>query len=417
MPRKDKKKKSKGKKGFSTADILKLLKKLKPQTQQVVRVNVGDSDKKKKKGDVQSSYNPPFVFPQQGYPAITSLGQPPFRQPLIEQPTQVITRTAQPEVTPAQLMPPPPLRREISGEAAPRNKPTTPRITDVSESEFSDVEVIPRMPRKSQGYSVRQPYKSKNIELVEEPSKFTFQAPKIILPSNLSATSSQPTRFNLPVQNDKFQADIIRTDPSGDQIGTLSNKVPSSEWTGSPQGEPEITPEERQAVNKLILQEQEQKEEEEEPLSLSDVFLEEPSFEELQQQQLQKQQQIVQQQQEQLRQQEGFEIEPVKQKKSTVPVQGVPAPEKEMKVETGIKTLSSRATIDEINKAVRENGFVISGIPAEFISSRNPTKGQIKQDSKNKIMSDDIKPVYQEMLKFTGQAQKKAPFIIKKTEE
>jgi hypothetical protein len=406
MPRKDKKKKSKGKKGLSTADILKLLKKLKPQTQQVVRVNVGDSDKKKKKGDVQSSYNPPFVFPQQGFPAITSLGQPPFRPPPIEEPRQTITYNAQPKKIEKEIFPPQPfLRREISAEPAPRNKPSTPRIEDISESEFSDIEITQKMPRKSQGYTVRQPYKSKNVELLGESSNYTFQAPKIMIPSNLSATSSQPSYFNLPVQNDKFQADIIRTDSAGDQIGTLSNKVPSSEWTGSPEGDIEITPEERQAANELISQELNQ------PISVSDVFIEEPTFEELQQQQLQKQQ-------EQLQQQEGFEIEiPVKQKKGSIPVQGVPAPEKEVKIETGVKSIAARALIDEINKAVRENEFVITGIPAQYISSKKPTKGQIKQDSKNKIMSDDIRPVYQEMLKFTGQASKKPPFIIKKPEE
>lgn len=406
MPRKDKKKKGKGKKNLSTTDILKLLKKLKPQTQQVVRVNVGDSDKKKKKGDVQSSYNPPFVFPQQGFPAITTLGQPPFRPPLIEEPKQAATWTTQPVKEPQKLMPPPPsLRREISNESAPRNKPSTPRITDISESEFSDIEVIPKMTRKSQGYTVRQPYKSKNIELVEEPSSFTFQAPKIMIPSNLSVSSSQPTRFNLPVQNDKYQADIITTDFAGDQIGTLSDKVPSSEWTGSPEGDIQPTPEELQAANELIMEELDQ------PISLSDVFMEEPSFEELQQQQLEKQQQ-------QLQEEEEFEIEvPVKQKKSTVPVQGVSAPEKEIKGETGFKSISARATIDEINKAVRDNKFVITGIPAEYIATRGATKGQIKQESKNKIMSNEIEPVYQQMLKFTGQIPKKAPFIVKKPEE
>lgn len=402
MPRKDKKKKTKGKKGFSTADILKLLKKLKPQTQQVVRVNVGDSDKKKKKGDVQSSYNPPFVFPQQSYPAITTLGQPPFQPPFIEPPRQVITRTAQPEKTDTSLLPPP-LRREISAEAAPRNKASTPRITDISESEFSEFEVMPRMPRKTQGYTVRQPYKGKSVESVEEPS-FTFQAPKGFQSSNLSTTSSQPNFFNLPVQNDKFQADIIRTDSAGDQIGTLASQVPSTEWTGSPEGEIIFTPEEIQAANERVSQ----------PVSVSDIFIEEPTFEELQQQQEEKEAAAVP-----IAEEEEFEIEvPVKKKKGTIPIEGVPAPEKEVQAKVGVKSLSAKSIdINEINRAVRENGFIITGIPSDYIATRGATKGQIKEASRRYITSDDVDSIYEDMLIFTGRKTKRAPFVVKKAEE
>lgn len=397
MPRKDKKsKKGKAKKSLSTADILKLLKKLKPQTQQIVRVNVGDSDKKKKKGDVQSSYNPPFVFPTRENPAVTSLGQPPFKPPLIEEPRQAATWSSQPVKEPQQLMPPPQLRREIRNEAAPRNIPTTPLITDISESEFSEVELVSRR-KPGKGYSVRAPPKTQ-----ESSSGYVFQAPKIIIPSNLSAASAEPTRFYQPVQNDRYQADIIQTNPAGDQIGTLADKISSALWTGTPEGEITLTPEQTQAAI----------EENQQPISLSDVFIEEPTFEELQQEQQQKAQD------QQPPEEEEFEIEvPVKQKKSSVPVQGVSAPEKEMKGETGFKSISARATIDEINKAVRDNKFVITGIPAEYIATRGATKGQIKQESKNKIMSNEIEPVYQQMLKFTGQIPKKAPFIVKKPEE
>lgn len=398
MPRKDKKsKKGKAKKSLSTADILKLLKKLKPQTQQIVRVNVGDSDKKKKKGDIQSSYNPPFVFPQQGIQAITSLGQPPFKPPLIEEPRQAATWTSQPAKEPQLLMPPPPPRRQISSVAAPGNPPKIPQITDISESEFSEVEVVSRR-KPGKGYSVRAPRTRSEIQT----ESTLFQAPKGYQPSSLSVSSSQPSFFNLPVENDKFQADIIRTDPAGDQIGTLADKISSALWTGTPEGEITLTPEQTQAAI----------EENQQPISLSDVFIEEPTFEELQQEQQQKAQD------QQPPEEEEFEIEvPVKQKKSSVPVQGVSAPEKEMKGETGFKSISARATIDEINKAVRDNKFVITGIPAEYIATRGATKGQIKQESKNKIMSNEIEPVYQQMLKFTGQIPKKAPFIVKKPEE
>lgn len=397
MPRKDKKKKTKGKKSLSTADILKLLKKLKPQTQQVVRVNVGDSDKKKKKGDVQSSYNPPFVFPQQGYPAITGFGQPPFQPPLIEPPRQTITRVTQP-VPQEQPLFPPPLRRTISNEPAPRQQPSTPRITDISASETEfEVEVLPR---RGRGRPAAATFTAPTFTA---PS--TFTAPRSFQSSSLSADSALPSYFNLPVQNDKFQADIIRTDSAGDQIGTLASQVPSTEWTGSPEGEITLTVEETQGVA----------EEASQPISLSDVFIEEPTFEELQQQQEEKEAAAVP------IEEEEFEIEvPVKEKKKkeTVPIQGVPAPEKEVQAKVGVKSLSAKSLdINEINRAVRENGFIITGIPSEYIASRGATKGQIKEASKKYITSDDIDSLYEDMMIFTGRRVKKAPFVVKKPEE
>lgn len=383
MPRKDKKKR-KGKKGFSTADILKLLKKLKPQTQQVVRVNVGESDKKKKKpGEVQSSYNPPFVFPQQGYPAITGFGQPPFQPPLIEPPRQTITRVTQPVEEYEPLLPPP-LRRTISNQSSPRNPVTRPTITDISASE-SDYEILPSRGRG-------------------RPPATTFTAPKLFQESSLSGSSALPSYFNLPVQNDRFQADIIRTDSAGDQIGTLASQVPSSEWTGSPEGDVIFTPEEIQAANERAFQPP--------PISLSEVFIEEPTFEELQQQQEEKAAAPVSSGEE-------FVIEvSAKKKKETLPVEGVPAPEKEVQAKVGVKSLSAKSIdINEINKAVRENKFIITGIPNEYIATRGSTKGQIKEASKKYIITDDIDSLYEDMLIFTGRKLKKAPFIVKKAEE
>lgn len=391
MPRKDKKKKTKGKKSLSTADILKLLKKLKPQTQQVVRVNVGESDKKKRKaGEVQSSYNPPFVFPQQGYPAITGFGQPPFQPPLIEPPRQTITRVTQP-VPQDQPLFPPPLRRTISNEPAPRQQPSTPRITDISASETEfEVEVLPRRGRG-------------------RPAAPTFTAPRSFQSSSLSADSALPSYFNLPVQNDKFQADIIRTDSAGDQIGTLASQVPSTEWTGSPEGEITFTPEELQASAERVFQPP--------PISLSDIFIEEPTFEELQQEQQQEKE--AEEAAAVPIEEEEFEIEiPAKKKKETVPVQGVTAPEKEVQANVGVKALSAKSKdINEINRAVRENGFIITGIPSEYIATRGATKGQIKEASKKYITSDDIESLYNDMMIFTGRRVKKAPFIVKKPEE
>lgn len=365
MGRKDKTKtKKKSKEGLSTADILKLIKKLKPKNQQIVKVNLGED--KKKKGNIQTSYNPPFVFPQQGYPAITSLGQPPYQPPLIEAPRQAATWSSQPAKEPQLLMPPPPPQQ--------KREQSIPYITEGE----SEIEIIPRRRTKKTAatpeYKVRQPYGSSEPKLK---TGLTFNEPKLIHSSNLSEASAEPTRFYQPVANDKYQADIIQTNPDGDQIGTLADKISSSLWTGTPEGDITLTAEEKQAAAEADI------------VSPENIFLQEPTYEELQQEQIQK---------------------------ASVPIQGVPAPLKEQKAETGIKGIVPRIYIDEINKAVRDNNYIITGVPEEYISTRGATKGQIKQTAKNKLMSNDIDPVYKDMLKFTGRIPKKAEFIVKKAE-
>lgn len=348
MPRKDKKsKKGKAKKSLSTADILKLLKKLKPQTQQIVRVNVGDSDKKKKKGDVQSSYNPPFVFPTRENPAITSLGQPPFKPPLIEEPRQAASWRTQPIKEDVPLLPPPP-------------QPSTLYIT---EGESGEEIIIPRRKGKAKKeaptpeYKVRQPYGSAEPRF--NPG-ITFNEPKLVQPSNLSAASAAPTRFYQPVQNDKFQADIIQTNPSGDQIGTLADKISSALWTGTPEGEITLTPEQTQAAI----------EEDQQPISLSEVFIEEPTFEEEQQQQIQEEEAAA----------------------APTEVVSSPSPVKSN------RPLASLKMIDEINSAIKSSNFSVTNIPSQYVGTRGTTKGLIKNSTPGYVLS----PIYEEMLKFTG---------------
>lgn len=350
MPRQDKKKK-KSKKGLSTTDILKLLKKLKPKTQQIVKVNVGEQDRKKKKGDVQTSYNPPFVFPPQGYSAITSLGQP-----LMDTSRQAATWTNQPEKTPSQLMPPPAsVRRALTSESAPREQPLPPRISDISESEIEVIELNPRA-RVSKGYSVRSPSLSQQRQ-----QESLFQEPRRFNSSSLSSSSAQPSYFNLPVQNDRFQADIIRTDASGDQIGTLSNSLPSELWSNTPQGEVILSFEEIQAQNSA----NEGKQEEVVP---SEVFVEDPSFEELQQEQIQEEEEIV---------------NPPKESSKIRPRSNI------------------ARMIDTINLSIKNDGFPIENIPQKYLATRGVTKGQIKSDYlKTGMTANEVASIFDRMNQF-----------------
>lgn len=351
MAKKDKTKTKKSKKGLSTADILKLIKKLKPKNQQIVRVNVGEDNKKKKKGDVQSSYNPPFVFPQQGFQAITSLGQPPYQPPLIEAPRQAASWRTQPIKEDVPLLPPPPeLRREMSNQSS-------LYITEGESGE--EIVIYPRKKGKAKKaaatpeYKVRQPYGSAEPRF--NPG-LTFNEPKYAQPSNLSAASAEPIRFYQPVANDKYQADIIQTNPAGDQIGTLSDKVPSALWTGTPEGDITLTVEEKQAAEEADI------------VSPENVFLEEPTFEEEQQQQI--------------------------QEAAATPTEVVSSPSP---VKSN-RPLASLKMIDEINSAIKSSNFPITNIDSKYVGTRGTTKGLIKNSTPAYILS----PIYESMLNFTG---------------
>jgi hypothetical protein len=386
MPKSEKRKK-KSKKGLSTEDILKIIKKLKPKTQQIVKVNIGDKGEKKK-GSIQASYNPPFVFPTQGYPAITSIGQPAFQQPLMEPPRQAASWLSQPVKTPAELMPPPaqpPLRRAISNE--PFISPTaTPRLIDISESEFSEVETTSK---KGKGYTVRAPRVSRKKEAATQsaeeimqehymnfpPPDLRFNAPKTFSTSNLSSSVTIPTHFSFAVQNDKYQEDIIHTDNTGDQIGTIANPLTSAEWTGTPQGDITLSPEETATIVTA-----------EEVASPEDVFLEEP-------------------------------ISAIE--KTILP--SIPVEEVPIKIKKKKETLSAPATLSEVGKTITpeveksytksvkaalpmiaavndaiEKGFKSVNMPTSILYSKGSIKGFVKKDTPAYLLA----PIYQEVLEF-----------------
>lgn len=211
MPSKDKKRKKKSKKPrMTTEEVLKLLKKLRPKTQQTVRVNVGTGDGKSKKD--LSSYTPPFVYPGFQQAVVT----PAPAQPA--QPTQAAALPMsqqthlQPWIIPS--TPSQPLRREPS------------YITDAESG--AEIPVKVRKSRKKaeeaqQGYSVTAPR--------------TFTAPRTTRTSQLAAYAAEPLQFSEPVVNDPFLPFAPARDESNDQSGTSPAPLPSDEWTGAPSGE------------------------------------------------------------------------------------------------------------------------------------------------------------------------------------
>ena len=201
MKRKSLKDKSRKKrKGLSDKDLIKLIKKLKPQTQQIVRVNVGDNQKgvKKKTGEVQSSYNPPFVFP--GYPAITQVIKPDKPQP------------------PAPLAP-------------------AAQEQELMISSQKEVEKFVK--------STRAASRRKKVDVVEEPqtqsefeSPVRFSRPRQPRESSLGADSAMTSRFyEAPSNNDRYLPIVFDLSAEGDESGTTPNALPSDEWKLSPDGD------------------------------------------------------------------------------------------------------------------------------------------------------------------------------------
>ena len=211
--KKNKTRKSKKEK-MSTEDILKLLKKLKPKTQQIVKVNVGDKGKKKEEAKV-SPYQSPFVVPS---PTVTySLPPPP-----------PVTYNAQPAIKdipyPAApvLAAPAPEVKAAPTKRAPATRARKVNVEIPIAEVFTESEMEQNI-RKTIG---------KQGSIFE-----SFNAPRIYKPSNLSSNASQPSRFSEPVQNDAFIDFEIGQQKPLDQIGNAPAALPSDAWTGAPEGE------------------------------------------------------------------------------------------------------------------------------------------------------------------------------------
>lgn len=223
--KKDKKKKKK----LTDKQLVKLLKALKPQTQQVVRVNVGQ-DAAKKKGEV-SSVQPPFVFPTQGFPAIINQGQAPpptapswSALPMSQQPQ------LQPLIMPAPELPP---------------APPTMMLTDVEpQTDFEKIKVRRSKKREEEqrlGYSVKE---------APEPR---FKK-KEINQTKLGLESSLRNRIvELPSSNDPYMPVEIQTTAENDQIGNVGAfALPSDQWVLTPEGDQPMIQEPVQTTAEII---------------------------------------------------------------------------------------------------------------------------------------------------------------------
>lgn len=203
MPVKSKKDKRKKKKGrLTNEEILKLIKKLKPKNQQTVRINIGDKEDKKK-GSVS---NQPPVRSEVSYfraPPQTDFFQPPQPPFLINKPPPSLAETKKILDAPTQ--------EEKQEQATSTRLKKRRKPKPLQQEEFmSDEPILP-------------------ISYFQEPDKFK----KSVLGEN----ASRPLRYANPVENDRFQPEIIQTIQSQDQVGNRSSfNMSSDTWTLTPEG-------------------------------------------------------------------------------------------------------------------------------------------------------------------------------------
>lgn len=219
MPAKSKKDKRKKKKGrLTNEEILKLIKKLKPKNQQTVRINIGDKEDKKK-----AVSNQPPVRTEVSYfqaPPPTAYFQPP-PPPLLNKPPPSLAETK------AILNAPTQEEKQEEAKSTRLKKRRKPK--PLQQEEFESDEPI------------------RPFSYFEEPARFK----KSVLGEN----ASRPLRYANPVENDRFQPELIQTISSQDQIGNRSSfNMSSDTWTLTPDGnvqsieeiqnaQPEVLPE------------------------------------------------------------------------------------------------------------------------------------------------------------------------------
>lgn len=201
MPAKSKKDKRKKKKGrLTNEEILKLIKKLKPKNQQTVRINIGDKEEKKKPVS-----NQPPVRTEVSYfsaPPPTAYFQPPQPPLLINKPPPSLAETKAIFDAPTQ---------EEKQLAVPNRLKKRRKPKPIEQEEFMSDEPI------------------RPISYFQEPNRFK----KSVLGEN----ASRPLRYAIPVENDRYQPELIQTNQSQDQIGNRSIfNMSSDTWTLAPDG-------------------------------------------------------------------------------------------------------------------------------------------------------------------------------------
>jgi len=232
MPASKAEKKKKKKKPLTNAEILKLIKKLKPKNQQIVRVNIGD--KGTKSGASGGAAPPIRPYAQQGGVVFTSAYSPPTPSPPppvpITLPAPAPTQVAR---VPSAPLPPAPLRALPTFDA-PRKVLPQPPQRFIQGEPFKVSKLAEKMAKQFGRYPSGR-------KLLEEEEYTYSTAPSFVQPtyqrtSTLGATSRNEVFSNAPTINDPYYDDGITITETQDQKGTQPNYVPSDEWSLTAEG-------------------------------------------------------------------------------------------------------------------------------------------------------------------------------------
>ena len=221
MVKKTKKRREK-KSRLSDKDIIKLIKKLRPKNQQIVRVNVGDKADKKKGTAFQPNLVPVLSYAAPLPPPLPMSQQPQF-QPLI----------APPSLKKIPII----IQKDIESEYE-SSTPIKTRKGRRTAAEIRNDEMFRQERARQVDEMIAREYRTEQgvIESTIEPR---FKAPKGYISSTLSASSSQPAYFQVPVQNDIYLQPSFE-DSTTDSAGVIAQPLSSDLWTGTPEGEVEL---------------------------------------------------------------------------------------------------------------------------------------------------------------------------------
>lgn len=214
MPAKKTKKRREKKSRLTDKDIIKLLKKLRPKNQQIVRVNVGDKGDKKKERALQ-----PNIVPVLSYAA------PQQQQQYFPPPPPPLPISQQPQLQPLIIPPTPAKAKQLDAE---------------SESETPVKVRKPRGKKSTIAEEIRRE-QEKALQLYEyesrDPYAKQFKIPRRYQESSLG--DAQERFFAATVQNDPYLPPIFE-DTSVDSAGVIASSLPSDEWRGTPEGEIDV---------------------------------------------------------------------------------------------------------------------------------------------------------------------------------
>lgn len=221
-------KKKKKKKRLTNEEILKLIKKLKPKTQQTVRINIGD-----KAGKVSgSSGSAPMPYrPDSGSVIFTHAYAPVVPPPSAIQPV------------PSAPLPAQPIKAKEVATFIPK-QPTfkAPQRLTSTEPIFKPSKLSEKIAKQFGKYSPAE-LVLKEEELEQEEYSYvkpsSFKAPAYQKPSDLGTKSRYEIFTNSPTINDPYYNANITTIGDTDQIGNRTFNMSSDTWTLTPEGQTE----------------------------------------------------------------------------------------------------------------------------------------------------------------------------------